>query len=792
MFKNYLVVTWRILIKNKMYSAINLAGLAIGFACCVALGMYIYDEWSYDRFHFHKDNIYRVVANIKQTGGTFDMAVTPGPLAPALKADFPEVIQTCRIARQRNAVLEIRDKVFEPAQTLSVDHSFFELFDFKLLKGNKATVLLEPDEAIISEKLAIQCFGKDWYLQDALLGSTFKFNDHRLLTIAGIIQDPPDQSHLQFDLLLSFKNEEISNGGYNWDSNNYHTYVLLGPQADLARLQDKLLGFLESKNKYLEGNTLSLQPLLDIHLRSDFAFQTDWAKTSNRVYIRIFFAVGLIVLFIALFNFINLSTAKAVERMKEVGVRKAIGAARGQLITQFFVESLTLSFLAIFISYALLLGFIPILNSVADKSLSIPYTLNFLLVLTGFAFVSGLLAGIYPAIYLSGFKPVKVLKGIFDLNSSRFRQVLVISQFTPSIILIIVTIVIHHQINYLQNKDLGFDQSQLLSLKVKTKEIAPVNLMKQEMIAQPGIASVAATSSTLIDVINSTGRVKWQGQGADEKLMFTTINIDPDYLTTSGMHLIAGRNFDPGRPVDNTKSFIINETAASKLGWTPEEAVGKSFTIWDSTGNIIGVTRDFHYKPLTSSIGAFVFRYWPAESFQYLLIKIKPNHIREAISNIEKVYKKFDPKTNIQYEFVNELVEHQYRTQLRSGKIILYFSILTIFVSCLGLFGLVTFTTVQKTRQIGIRKVLGARVVSLVRLLSLDFIKLVGIAMVLAVPASIWLANRWLQDFAYKIELEWWMIGGAGLLALVFSVLTVSLQTLKAAMANPVKSLRSE
>ena len=777
-----------------MYSAINIAGLAIGFACCITLGMYIHDEWSYDRLHKSKHHIYRVVSKIEQTGGAFDIAVTPGPLAPALKKDFPEIIQTCRIGKQRTAFIGVEDKIIEASQALSVDHSFFELFDFKLIRGDRTSALLDPDEAIITETMATQFFGKNWSLIEDLIGRTFMLNERRPITLAGIIQDPPEHSHLQFDLLLSFQYEVNNNSnGYNWESNNFHTYVLLSPHADEVGLNSKLFAYLESKNKYLEGNNLHLQPLLNIYLHSDFAFQTDWTKTGNMVYIRIFFIVGLIILLIAVFNFINLSTAKAVRRMREVGVRKTIGAGRYQLIVQFFGESLMMSGIAIMIAFGLLLIFVPLLNSVAVKSIGIPYHFWFFSLLIGFATTCGILAGIYPAVYLSGFKPVKVLKGITNIQSGRlFRQSLVVTQFSLSLILIIGTLVIYRQLDFLQKKDLGFDQSQLINLKVKNTDSSIMKLMKDEMLKHSGIVSASANSATLIDVINSTGRVKWQGQAPDEKLMITTLNVDQDYLSTAGVQLISGRNFDLRMSTDTGKAYIINQTAAAKMGWSPQEAIGKSFSLWDHPGQVIGVIKDFHFKSLKDPIDAFVFRFWPTERFQYLMVKVQANRVGEAIGAIEKVYKKFDPKNTLHYEFINELVANQYRTQQRSGKVILYFSILTIFISCLGLFGLVTFATEQQFKQIGIRKVLGATVSSIVRLLSADFIKLVLLAILVAIPASVYIMSRWLQTFAYKINLEWWMFIISSSLVLVIAFLTLSYQTIRSAMANPVKSLRIE
>ena len=776
-----------------MYSFINIGGLAIGLACCLAIGLFVWDEISYDRFHTNGKNIYRVVQKQNQAGTIYDVATTPGPLAAALKNDFPEIIQTCRVGDNRPAILQYGDLPIEADKIFTVDNSFFNLFDFKLEKGNVETALLKPDEVIINETTAERIFGAGWRSADNLIGQSIKFNNDRTLQLAGIAKNAPVNSHIQFNILLSCTNDELNTKRFNWGNNSYHTYVQVRPGANTSETGKQLLTYLK-KHKPKSNITLSMQPLFDIYLHSDFAFHTDWSKTSDVVYIQIFSAVGLIVLLIAIFNFINLATARAIERAREVGVRKAIGAFRKQLVIQFLGESLLMTIVAVVIALLFLQLFLPLINNITGKSITIPVSSPwFVLSLAGFVMLVSVLSGIYPAFYLSKFQPVKVLKGVFNVGSGRFfRRTLVVGQFMFSIILIIGAIVIYKQLGYLQDKNLGFDKSQLLMLKMKNELKSKSMLLKADLEKQNSVANVTATSTNMIDVISSTYSIHWQDKQPEDKFVITEANIDPDFLNTMGMKLAAGRNFDPGILTDSSSAFLINETAAKRMGWTAEEAINKTIKLWDTEGKVIGVVKDFHFRPLTAAIEPFVFYYWPKNDYSRLFVKTNPNKTREAIAAIEALYKNYEKQTAPEYEFVDLAVENQYRAEQRTGRIVLYFSLLAIFVSCLGLFGLATFSAEQRIKEIGIRKVLGASATNIATLFSADFIKLVVVAIIIACPVAWWASNKWLQDFAYRVGIEWWVFGIAAMAALLIAFITVSYQSIKAAIANPVKSLRTE
>lgn len=793
MYQSYFKIGWRNLLKNKGYSAINIGGLAIGLSCCILIGLYIWDEYNYDRFHSNYENIYRVVNRQVQADEVYDVAVSPGPLAEALKADFPDVKQVCRIGKKRwNGVLQLNGVSFEPKNVLSTDNSFFELFDFTLTEGTAEKALLGPDEIVITETAARNLFGARWRTMQ-VLGQQIQWDNKRLLTLAGVAADPPTNSHIQFDVLLSLKSDELDPHSYNWDSNSYHTYILVNPNTDKIALDKKIHKYLK---KYLHDTsiTMSLQPLSEIYLYSDFDFHTDWAKTSDILYVRIFIAVGLVVLLIAIFNFINLATARAMSRAKEVGVRKVVGAVHKQLITQFLSESLIMTFLAVMLAMVMLPFLLPLLNDISGKSLRIPFhEPNFGFFIFAFTIVVSVIAGVYPAFYLSTFKPAKVLKNLFITRSGQmFRKTLVVGQFTFSIALIIGTIVIYNQLSFLQNKNLGFDQSQLLHLTMKNDLRNKASWLKADLQQLTSVAGVTETSTNLVDVTNSTGAIKWEGQQPDDEFLMTQINVDPDFVRTTGMQMVAGRNFNPLIATDTVSAFIINETAAKRMGWTPEQALGKSLTLWQYPGTVIGVVKDFHFRPMTTPIEPFLLHYWPRESPSGLFIKLKASQIAEAISAVEKLYKKYDNKTAAHYQFVNDVLENQYRTEQNTGRIILYFSVLAILVSCLGLFGLATFAAERRTKEIGIRKVLGASVSNIVTLLSQDFVKLIVISIVVASPIAWWSTNKWLQDFAYRVDIEWWMFVMAGMSSIAIALVTVSVQSIKAALTNPTRSLRTE
>ncbi|AYQ34856.1 FtsX-like permease family protein [Runella sp. SP2] len=794
MIRNYFKIAWRNLLKNKVSSLINIIGLALGLACFMAIGLFIYDEINFDRFHTKGKDIFRVVEKQNMAGVEYDIACSPGPLAPALQAEFGEVVETCRTRRLGNRMYKIKDKIIEVDESYLTDNSFFNLFDFKLILGDKKTVLQNPDDIVISEVIAKKLFGDDWKSFSNLIGQTIFLNEKRPLKLVGVVENAPLNSHIQYEVLMSVKEQESRPDRFRWDNNDYHTYIQLNDAYNSDILGKKIRNYLLKYESNFKSQ-LILQPFHDIYLKSDFDAQTDWSKTSNILYIKIFSIVALILLLIAVFNFFNLTTAQAVKRANEVGVRKAIGAVRTQLISQFLIESILMTILAVILALVLLNFLIPLLNSIAQKSISIPYFNPFfvLFIISG-ALLMGVISGVFPSFYVSNFEPIKVLKGQFVGQSGQFiRRSLVVIQFTLSIVLIIGTMLIYQQMSFMQNKDLGFDKSQLISVKLRFNARQNVHLIKSDLLNEKSIHNVALSSNTLIDVTNGTHSINWEGQQTDETFLMGLGNVDANYVKTTGMKLIAGRNFDSKFISDTATAFIINESAAKRMGWKPEEAIGKNFKLWSSSGQIIGVIKDFHFHKLNTEIEPFLLRSWAKEEgYNTLMIKTKPNQNKEAIAAIEKVYKKYEKHSALHFEFVDKALEKQYLAELRTGKVILFFSVLAILVSCLGLFGLTIFSTEQRIKEIGIRKVLGASVLNVSALLSKDFIKLVLIAIVIACPIAYYFMDRWLDDFAYKINIEWWVFAAADAGALMISLLTVSFQTIKAALMNPVKSLKTE
>jgi len=793
MLSSYIKIGWRNLLKSKAYSLINILGLAIGLACAIAIGLFIADEYSYDRFHHKAGDIYRVVQRQNQAGNLYDVASSPGPMGEALQADFPEVVNSCLLGYNRSGVLQQGEVTVESSVITMANKGFLKVFDFPLVLGNPDNLFTEPNQLVITERMAANLFGKDWASDKGLLGKTITYNKRVLLALAGVVKDPPTNSHIQFEAILTYDPSLDENK--NWFSNNYHTYIQLRADSDPAAFDKKLVGYINkyrsAANASFEPPVFFLQSLTDIYLYSDFDFQTDWSKTSSIMYVRIFSAVAMVVLIIAVFNFINLSTARAVRRAKEVGIRKAIGAYYQQLMIQFLSESLLITTISVALSLILVAFGLPILNDIASKSLSLPITAPpFVVVIVVFTLVVSMLAGMYPSIYLSNFQPIKVLKGVFDVRSGkRFRQVLVVLQFTLTVVLVTGTIVIYKQLTFLRDKNLGFDKSQLIYLDTRSLDIKTAQLLRQDLQRQSAIAGASLASNSLIDVINSTFDFKWEGKSPDDKFLITKLNVEPYYLATTGMKIVSGRDFDENVSGD-TASFLINETAARRMGWTVNEALGKSFTMWGKTGSIVGVVEDFHYRPMTAAIEPLAFGYRPDRDYEGIMIKA--SRVRETIDLIGSVYKKYEPVTPAHYSFVDQQLDNQYRFEQRTAKLVMIFSMLAIFVACLGLYGLATFTAERRVKEIGIRKVMGASIANISALLSKDFILLVVVSIIIASPLGYYLMSQWLQGFVYRINLEWSSFLAAGLLALLIAALTVVYQAITAARMNPAKSLRVE
>lgn len=791
MIRNFFLVAFRQILKNKTYSVINIGGLGVGFACCIAIALYAYDELSYDRFH-HNENIYRVTEIQEQAGDLYNVACTPGPLAKEMSHDFPVIEQTCRVGRfWRAPVLTVGKNSIEPGNVLITDNSLLQMFNFPMIVGNIKNALTGMDDIVLTEGVATALFGMRWKTEN-VIGREVALNN-RALVVAGVMKNPPVNSHLQFDALLSMKFEEANSSNFSWNSNNYHTYIAIKPGSDVPLLSSSIFRYLDKFDK--EGKTtLHLQHLHDIYLHSNFAFQTDWAKHSSYTYIRIFVAVGATVLIIALFNFINLCTARAMTRAKEVGVRKVVGALRKQLIIQFLLETFLMTSLAVLSALFLLQLSLPLLNDISGKQLVTPLDdLRFIITLVICTAILTLMAGVYPAFYLSVFQPSKVLKGYFTSRSGMFfRKALVVVQFSLSVILIIGTIVIYWQLTFLQEKNLGFDQDNLIDLRLKNDVRKYARMMKIDLLNESSVVNATITTSNLLENTSSTSGSKWEGQTVGDNFLMTHMNVDPDFLAAAGMKLIAGRNFDPKIASDSISAYILNETAVKRMGYTPESALGKKITFWDKDGYVIGVVNDFHFQAMTTSIEPMLLRNWPSSWVSSMLIRARAGQVKEAISAVEKIYKKYEQQTAPSYQFLDQALQSQYRLEQNTGRIVLCFSVLAIIVSCLGLFGLATHSAEQRTKEVGIRKVLGASVANLVSLLSADFLKLVLVAIVIATPIG-WVAmNQWLNAFAYKISIEWWIFVASAVTVVVIALITVSTQSIKAAISNPVKALRSE
>ncbi|TAE50574.1 MAG: FtsX-like permease family protein [Bacteroidetes bacterium] len=797
MLRNYFNIALRNLLKNKASSLINVAGLSLGIAACLLITLYVWDELSHDRFHPNYSHIYRITEKQQQATGLFTVAVTPGPLAAALASDFPEIARTTRIGNWQG-LLSYGTQSAEAEEMLIVDASFFQMFNFPLLAGNAETVFRSPDEVIVTEAFAIGFFGEDWRQKD-VLGKVFAFGQGQTLTLVGVAKNPPAQSGIQFDVLLPFAYlDRYDEWSGKWSSNSYHTYIQLNPLADGSPADGA--AFEQKIQKQLSvyhadtSTLMQLQPLSDIYLRSHFDFGTDWGKRGEIIYIRILAGVGLSVLLIAMINFINLATARASQRTREVGIRKTIGARRGGLVLQFWLEALLMTSVSLGVAILLAEILLPLLTLLSGKVLEIPYQNPlFVLGLLGLAALLSLLTGLYPAFVISAYRPAWTFRSEKKTGHS-LRRSLVVLQFTLSVSLAISSLIMYQQLGYIQHTQLGFDQSHLMFLRIKGDLKGNASLLKAEMANVPGIDKVALATSNLVDVGNSSG-IEWEGQTPGQELLVTQMNVDADFVPVTGLSLVTGRSFSTQNPADTSSlsaAYMINETAAAKMGWTPESALGKKVNFWGLPGVIIGVVKDFHFRPLRSSIEPFIFRFRPKEFYFTLLLKTEAGAGQATIENIASVYKKLDPVNPVSYGFVEEKLDAQYQSERRTAYVIMSFTALALLISCLGLLGLTLYTTDQRTKEIGIRKVLGASVASVVALLSADFLKLVLIAIVIASPLAAYLMHQWLQDFAYRIEIQWWMFAAVGLMAVAIAFLTVSAQSIRAAIANPVNSLRSE
>jgi len=793
MLRNYFKITVRIIKKSKVYSFINISGLAVGMACCILILLWVKDELSFDRFHENAEMIYRITDRYySSSGGLFSSAITAWPLAEALKNDFPEIVESARLRILTHRLISYQDKKFYENDFVAVDPSFLKMFSFPLVVGDITTALTEPNTILITEETAARYFGTE-----NPMGKVLTYNNHTDFKVTGVLKNVPHNSHVQFDFLVPFESTLRALGwSVEWWTDNYTTYVQLAENASIQHISDKVYDY--KKKIYSESKVkLILQPLTDIHLRSDNAIDLYGSTEDKSIYVYAFSLIALFVLLIACINFMNLSTARSEKRSKEVGLRKVIGASRYHIIAQFYGESLFMTMIsfvaAVFLVYLLL----PAFNNLSGKMLTFDSMKEsvFLLGLFGIMLITGLVSGSYPALVQSSFKPVDSIKGTglkFSSKSGKslFRRSLVVVQFTLSIMLIVGTLLAYKQIHYMLNKELGYEKESMIYFRKRANVRNQYDAFKSELLRDSNITGVTASSDVPTHTVHATTGISWEGKDPDTRLLIHQFSVDHDYIKTLNMNIIAGRDFSRKFPVDDsTQSFIVNETAVKAMGL--KNPIGSNFRLWRHKGQIVGVVEDFHYKSLQKEIEPLVMRIDPSWD-SYVFVKFKSEHMQEAIASVQRVYNSFNPDFPLVYTSLDEAVERLYNSEQKTKKIFNSFTFIAIFISCLGLYGLAAYMAQQKTKEIGIRKVLGASIINIMTNLSKEFILLVCMANAIAWPLAYYSMNKWLKNFAYRIDLSVWTFILSGLTALCIALLTVSYQSIKAATANPVDSLRYE
>lgn len=795
MLKNYLKVAVRNLFKNKVYSIINVTGLAIGLAGFILITILIRNELSYDSFNKKAGRIYRVVEIQNQKGiGKLDIAVTMSPLAPAMKNYFPEIENTARLSPSSTLFCKIGDKGFYEKDVSFADPSIFKIFTIPFIEGDPSTALNAPFNLVITQSVAKKYFGDQDPLGKTIkIYSTFGADDFK---VTGVIKDYPENSHIYFTMLGSYKTMEHYISWINeWGTNSLGTYVLLKKGASAANVDGKFPQFLKSVMPKDQWSDLQmyLQNVKDIHLYSDnIIYQTYNHNQGSITTVYIFSAIAIFILLIACINFMNLATARSAKRVKEIGMRKVLGSTRKSLVAQFLGEAVLISLMGFVLSLLLVELAMPYFKDIFGERIIFTYSASipFIAELIGISILVGLISGSYPAFFLSKLQPAQSIKGILSGKSggSFFRKILVTLQFAIAIALIVCTAIVSNQMNYVKNKNLGYNREHVLYLPIRSKEIrSKIDLMKTELSKNSDIVNVAAGSG-LSGASGSEGGETVAGTNGQVHLMMRRSFVDFDYIKTMQMKIVQGRDFSISHPSDSSSAVIINEAAVKKFGW--KNPIGKQFE-GKPNKTVIGVVKDFNFFNLHSKIGPLIMSIHPSY-FQYLLVRIKPDNINSTVNYIGSVWKSAAEGRPFDYSFLDQQFNEMYKNDMRTGKMFGFFSFLAIFIACLGLFGLAAYTAEQRTKEIGIRKVLGASVKGIVILLSKDFIKLVLIAGIFAAPVSYYVMSKWLQNFAYKVSIGAGTFVFAALLAFIIAFVTISVQAIKAATANPVKSIKYE
>lgn len=742
-----------------------------------------------DAFHANGSRLYSIYERQFYDGKVEGGHYTPGLLPDEIKKVIPEIVASSGFAWEDESTFALGEKVSK----LKGNHAsedFFKMFSYLLLEGNAQTALKDPSSIAISHKMAESFFGST----KEAVGKTLRFENKKNLMVSAVFEDVPRSSSRKFDYLITWKSFLKDNEwAKEWGNNGPSTLIMLRSDADPDRVRAKIKRFLDKYNKEQGANfriELGMQRYDDMYLRSNFK---NGLPDGGRIeYVRLFSIVAVFILLIACINFMNLATARSVKRAKEVGVRKVVGAVRSLLIGQFMGEAILLSFFAILLSLALIVVLMPGFNLLTGKEIPLPiHDATFWLSLLGLMLVTGLVSGSYPALFLSSLNPISILKGTLKLGSGAawFRQGLVVFQFSLSIILIIGTIVVSQQVDYAQKKNLGYDRENLIYVPLEGELTKKYSLFKGEISRQPGIQLVTRMTQTPTNLSNGTGGVEWTGKDPNTTIMFTQTAVGYDFVQTMKLKLLQGRDLSKDFATDSV-GYMINESALKKMNL--KDPIGQPLTFWDKRGTIIGVLKDFHINSLHQPIPPLIIRLGEKEDYGSVLVRTEPGKTKEALASLEKVCKELNPKFPFTYYFSDEEYQKLYKSEQVVGQLSNYFAFLAIFISCLGLLGLATFTAEQRTKEIGIRKVLGASINSIVALLSKDFLKLVMLSNLLAWPLAWWAVHRWLEAFTYRTPIGWWVFAISGLMALLIAMITVSFQAIKAAMLNPIKSLRAE
>jgi putative ABC transport system permease protein len=789
MLRNFFKVAIRNLWKHKGYSLLNIFGLAMGMACSLLILLWIRDEKSMDNFHVKGDRLYSVFERQYYDGKVSSGHYTPGGLPDEMKKVLPEVEMACGASWGDDMTFQAGDKILkENGGEAGAD--FFRMFSYPLLAGTPETALTTPASMAISRKMAVAFFGSP----RAAIGKTIRNENRRDMTVMAVFEDVPENASQKFDFVLNwYAYLDDNSWAKEWGNNGPATLLLLRKDADPAAFDHKITHFLEKYNKEMTKTfyiQLGIQRFGDIYLHGNIV---DGKIEGGRIeYVRLFSIVAIFILCIACINFMNLTTARSVKRAKEIGIRKVVGAVRPALIRQFIGEAVLLAFFSVVLALLMVLVALPAFNHLTGKEIGLPYgSYSFWLSLVGLTLITGVVSGSYPALFLSAFQPIRVLKGAlrFSPATAWFRKGLVVFQFVLSIVLIIGMMVVSGQVNFIQSINLGYNRENLVYIPLEGDLTGKYKLFKESALKLPGISEVSRSSQQPTDIENGTLGVHWDGQDPNNTVMFTSTSAGYDLVKTMDLHIVAGRDYSPVYGTDSV-GYLLNEEAARRIGY--KDPVGKRLTFWGKKGTIIGVIRNFHFNSLHDPIKPLIVRFGEQDDYGNALVRTQAGKTQEALKGLEALCRSLNPKFPFTYKFADEQYRNLYKSETVVHGLANCFAGLAIFISCLGLLGLAMFTAEQRTKEFGIRKVLGAKVSTLFTLLSKDFLVLVLVAFLVAAPLGGWAMHVWLQNYAYHIGLEWWIFLLAGAMALLIALLTVSFQAIKVAIANPVKSLRTE